>query len=296
MTPPEVSCPACGHGDSGPSYVGPCRYGDFEYQYRVCHGCRSLFADPMPGEDLLRQLYAPEYLDRHYARDLHEEASIPELGRELERTAADIARRKPGGRLLDIGCGAGRFMAAASRAGLTVEGFEPNAATAQLVAESSGFPVHTGTLDAIAGSFDVVHVADVLEHMPRPLELLQRLPALLSPQGILLARGPLEQQPHLFQEAVRLSRSVRRRLTEVPAVEMPPGHVVQFTLRGWHALFDRAGLQRDEERVYEVYWPVPEKFAPRPSWSIKWLSRAVSHSMLGREAKLGNRVVSVARR
>jgi hypothetical protein len=69
-------------------------------------------------------------------------------------------------------------------------------------------------------------------------------------------------------------------------------HVVLFTRAGWHALIRRAVFVVQEERFYEVHWPAPERFAPRPVWLVKTLSLALSRSPVGRNLELGDRVVS----
>ena len=287
-----MTCPACAAERHRASYLGRFRFDDLEYEYRECRTCGSLFADPMPDAGLLERLYSPSYVTDHYESDLAGETAIPELGTELEEVARLLARERPGARLLDIGCGAGRFLRVARSMGLEGEGFEPQRATATQAASAAGVAVHGGELTSLVGPYEIIHLADVLEHHPRPLDLLLPARNLLAPGGILLLRGPIENQPHLFQQALRSQRLLRRPFQKARS-HAAPHHVVLFTLRGWHALATRAALSIREERVYEVFWPVPHRFTPRPTWFLKAASRWLSASRLGRRLSLGNRVVSL---
>jgi SAM-dependent methyltransferase len=244
----------------------------------------------MPDQRTLEQMYSPEYLTTCYP---HAENGSRELERELHETARKAARLRPRGRLLDVGCGAGGFLLATRDAGLLPEGHELIAATAEVTAERTGLPVHAGPLDALAGGYDVVHLADVVEHHPSPVDLLSAARDRLAPDGVLVARGPLENQDNLFQTVVRSNRVLLRRLGRARPIEIPPWHVTQFTLRGWRALLARAGLRPIDERVYEISWPAPESLSLRPAALLRRLSRTVSGLAPGRALHLGNRVVSV---
>ncbi|HEX4462425.1 MAG TPA: class I SAM-dependent methyltransferase [Polyangia bacterium] len=242
----------------------------------------------MPDETFIAKLYSPEYLDRHYGDG---DASA-EIGRELRDTAQAAARARPGGKLIDVGCGAGGFLGAARDAGLRVEGHELLPLVAQATAAATGLPVHSGALATIGERYDVVHLADVVEHVAHPLEILIASRELLAPNGLLIARGPLEQQANLFQRAVRWQRIVKHRLGRARPIEMPPWHISQFTLRGWHTLLSRAGLRVVEERLYETRWPAPDAVSLQPSSLLKLASTRLSASPVGRGLRLGNRVVS----
>jgi SAM-dependent methyltransferase len=247
-----------------------------------------VFVDPLPGDAVVAEMYAPDYIHRHYDDG---DASV-EIGAELDQTAIDAARMRPGGRLLDIGCGAGRFLLAARDAGLRPEGHELLATTAKLAADATGLPIHSGALSSLTEHYELTHLADVLEHVTDPFAMLVEARRRLTPDGLVIARGPLEQQPSLFQQAVRWQRTIRSRLLGARPMETAPWHISQFTLRGWTALIERAGLRVVEERLYETRWPAPDSFSVRPLSLVKTVSCAASASPIGKRLKLGSRVVS----
>lgn len=98
-----------------------------------------------------------------------------------------ISRRLPqGGRVLDFGCYTGGLLA---RLGPTYEryGIEINKAAAA-IADDNRLVQIWSSIDDIPGKlrFDVVIVADVIEHMPNPGHLIDRLSPLLKNGGILI--------------------------------------------------------------------------------------------------------------
>ena len=109
-------------------------------------------------QSLLRQLHEPVYARR---LDMLTELIVPEL--------------KPGDRVLDVGCGAGRLAQALllhpkRPASLEVHGVETRSRP------DCAVPVTTydgGSLPFEARSFDAVIVADVLHHAADPQRLLQ---------------------------------------------------------------------------------------------------------------------------
>lgn len=289
------SCPVCceTQGRTETSYLGRGQYRSFEYEYLACAVCGSLFVHPMPDQSVLSEMYGPDYLDLHYSAELDGGMSNSETARELAEAVRLLVSFKPGGRVLDVGCGAGRFLDAARRAGLRPEGYEWQPATAQVAANATGVKVHTGSLNALEAGYDAVHLADVLEHHPKPIDMLLQARRLLAPGGILIVRGPLENQIHIFQQAVRFYRLLRARVRELPPITLPPYHLILFTRIGLHALIGRSGLTVLYERIYEVHWPVPVRFRLSPFCLVKKLSVALSSSRPGRYFHLGNRVCSI---
>jgi SAM-dependent methyltransferase len=286
-------CPACGCPTARLSHIGATRFESFEYRYLECLACGSLYADPMPGPELLSHIYSPTYTATHYAAELEGESSSEDLVRESREVISLLSGRKPAGRLLDIGCGGGQFLLSAQERGFRVEGHELIPASAAVIERATGVPVHSGALSALSGGYEIVHMADVLEHSPRPTEMLRDAVSLLAPRGVILLRGPLENQINLFQQAMRVRRQITARLEVHPPIEMPPYHVNLFTLAGWRSLTNRADLVQAYEHVYEIHWPAPERFTPTAIWLVKTASLALTSTALGRRLALGNRVVTL---
>jgi SAM-dependent methyltransferase len=98
-----------------------------------------------------------------------------------------MARHCPRGRLLEIGCGAGFFLAAARTYGYDAVGMEPSRAHDQRL-QDLGIPVvHDFVEDNSLPrhSFDVVYHCDLLAHFPDPIRSLSAMCELLSPGGVL---------------------------------------------------------------------------------------------------------------
>lgn len=104
-----------------------------------------------------------------------------------EFKAAWVARNCPHGRLVEVGCGDGFFLAAVRSRGYEVIGLEPNPAydrqlqqlrirVAHELVEDNSLPQH---------SFDVVYHCDLLAHFPDPIRSLAAMRDLLSPTGVL---------------------------------------------------------------------------------------------------------------
>lgn len=99
-------------------------------------------------------------------------------------------------RILDVGCGAGRFGALLKekRAGIEVVGIELMPEQAQHAAQHLDRVlvgnIETMPLPFAEGYFDCIVCADVLEHLRYPDRVLERLRPLLAPYGVLLISFP----------------------------------------------------------------------------------------------------------
>ncbi len=104
------------------------------------------------------------------------------------------AKRLPpsGSKVLDIGTAGGAFLDAAKQYGYDAYGMEPSMDLVER-GKVRGLNIEQGTIenhDFDAGSFDMVCLWDVIEHLPDPKIALVEIKKLLKPNGILLINFP----------------------------------------------------------------------------------------------------------
>lgn len=160
----------------------------------------------------------------------------PILRREFAHVLRFIRRYKPTGRLLEIGCAYGFFLQEA-RAHFDVQGIEI-AAEAAAYARQSGLEVRQGLADAATlaplGSFDVIVLLDVIEHLPDPAATMRLIAERLNPGGIVVMTTGDFASP-----VARIAGSHWRLMT-------PPQHLWFFTPDSMRRLAraQRLGIER----------------------------------------------------
>jgi 2-polyprenyl-3-methyl-5-hydroxy-6-metoxy-1,4-benzoquinol methylase len=158
----RARCPLCGAPGKPPPTPFGTRWGGRKFEYLDCIGCDSRFVHPIPTSEDFERIYArSNYHDLHYA-----ELTRGQFARSL-RILAKFSR--PGVRVLDFGCGNGEFLKEAADAGYVCEGIELDAAAGKAAAANSGCDVislHKARQHE--RRYDVVHLGDVLEHLPDP--------------------------------------------------------------------------------------------------------------------------------
>lgn len=105
---------------------------------------------------------------------------------------ADLFAGLERGRVLDVGCGPGYFLAVMRERGWEAEGLEPFPASVEDAGRRPGVQVHAVTLEQFqpAKSFDLITLWHVFEHVPDPLGALARCRELLHPGGTLFLEVP----------------------------------------------------------------------------------------------------------
>lgn len=190
-----VPCPACGSEDAVDLHAAADRWlgvpGTF--RWARCAACEQTYLRARPDDAELEAYYPPSYVGPGRAPAwLKRALDRLDLGARV-RLVGHLAG--PGGRVLDVGCARGDFLAALRDAvdDARVEGVEPSPWLADAAA-ARGLRVHRGTLGAVGlpdGAFDVATLWDVVEHLPAPLADLRRLAAAIRPGGHLVAATPL---------------------------------------------------------------------------------------------------------
>ena len=229
----DRTCIACGRTDpSTRSFrAGP-------YSLATCSACGLKWVtDPPQGEELA-ELYSTGFYEPGPAQPNR----IVELGHEFNNTfrLRELRGLTPG-RLLDIGSGRGRFLAAAKAAGWNATGIEFEEGLAAMSRDRYGVEVVVGdavTAD-VEGPFEVVTLWHVLEHLPDPLASLERSHELLGPGGRLIVSVPNND-----------SWQARAGGDDWLHLDIPR-HIYHFTPGSLSRLVERAGFR--VERIGHLY-------------------------------------------
>jgi SAM-dependent methyltransferase len=169
--------------------------GPERFRLERCSRCGHLYQNPRPTEASIDRYYPSGYIS--FERAIEDE---PSLLRRLERRYGSWKRssrieRAAGriGRLLDVGCATGIFLASMRHAGWQVEGVEPSPSASTYARERLGLKVLTGRLEEAhypEASFDVVTLWDVLEHVHEPRPVIAEAARILRPGGLLIVSVP----------------------------------------------------------------------------------------------------------
>jgi SAM-dependent methyltransferase len=235
-----------------------------------CRACGFGWTSPPLAPAEIEAFYPPTYLGdtekalgEHLSGHLARSRSWRE---ELEKCRL-LERFSPGGRILDVGCGDGRFLWALDETRWERTGVETMEATVELV--RSRIPSlrlvcgDIGNDCLMPGTFEAVTFWHVLEHIPRPRAVLSRASALLRPGGWLIIS-----LPDISSIQARLFRRYWYPFDDVPR------HIYHFSRESLDRLLREAGLKVVEH--------LP--FSPRVNF------HSLKHSLLNwSEDRMGSR-------
>lgn len=150
---------------------------------------------PLPSAPDLDGVYEEEYFRayRNHQIALPAEAELPPA--RYRARLLDVQRQRGVGHLLEIGPGHGAFLNYARQCGWLVIGLEASRYAAERARARYGIEVRCATLettDLPDGTFDVVHLSHVLEHLRDPIGALRAVHRLLKPGGAVIVEVPNE--------------------------------------------------------------------------------------------------------
>lgn len=271
-TRPVQSCPICGHAGrvlhhsiTDRAYGVPGRW-----QTLRCSHCYSGWLNPVPVADDLPRCYVGGYYT-HYAlpavsmgsskpvaflraavlsvqkkyHHLQPASPLAPLIGRLSMLIPLVRRRasfnlggmvmpfRKGGRLLEIGCGSGSYLAVMRMLGWSVCGIEPDPVASEVAAKIAGCHVHIGTIEDAPfepGAFDAIVCNHVIEHVYDPKSFVSSAARLLAKGGLIAVQTPN------FQ-------SLGHRLFGADLFSLdPPRHFCHFTPISLRGLFENSGL------------------------------------------------------
>jgi SAM-dependent methyltransferase len=179
-----VECPLCNASSGEVILRAPDRFHGRRKAYAVvrCGACGLVrLADPPH----------PEAMPFHYGSGYHksiENAGEAKLITRWGRQCGTIRNLKSHGSLLDIGCSSGAFLRAMKSDSWRLYGVEISPEEAERARGSTGAEIFNGdplTAPFLPESFDVITCFHLLEHVYKPLELLERVHSWLKPGGVL---------------------------------------------------------------------------------------------------------------
>lgn len=177
------ACPGCGGSAQRPAFTAQDSLGPDSFDLVECQDCGLVFVQPIPAAEHIEAYYAKGYYGRRHPalKDFFMDLRVRQVGRPTGS-----------GRLLDIGCGGGDFLLACRKRGWTVVGVEQGGAPVMQQQGALAIQVVPPERmhDLEAGSFEVVTIWHVLEHLPEPRATLEAVRRLLAPSGRLVVEVP----------------------------------------------------------------------------------------------------------
>jgi 2-polyprenyl-3-methyl-5-hydroxy-6-metoxy-1,4-benzoquinol methylase len=167
-----------------------------------------------------------------------------------------MPRARPGGAVLDIGCGKGRFLTLMQMLGWRVHGIEPDEQSAAIARQSSGAQIDAELDEHLypPESFDVITMNHVLEHVADPVPLLRQCFRVCRSGGLLGV-------------AVPNWRALGHRLFRGHWYALdPPRHTVMYEPATLERMLEKGGFHVESVRTTSVReWAT----VWRNSWSFK---------------------------
>jgi 2-polyprenyl-3-methyl-5-hydroxy-6-metoxy-1,4-benzoquinol methylase len=225
-----------------------------KWNLKICTNpvCGLVWLDPMPVSEDIGKLYQSyhthggphfpkkdfKYLVKSVLKALL--ARIPGANRQRWLSINQILQAHPPGRLLDVGCGNGRFIQEMKTCGWEVEGvdFDPKAIDKM---RKQGLTVYAGDLRDIAyaqDTFDAITLSHVIEHLFNPIEILTECKRILRPGGQLVVVTP------------NINSWGQRRFKRHWRGLEPPRHLFLFSPRTLETIANKAGF--DVQQVFST--------------------------------------------
>ncbi len=201
-------CPVC----RGTSFIKFLECKDYTHSHELfsiqqCKTCQVLLTNPRPDEENIGMFYPTANYISHSGKSTSIFDYIYLQARKiaLRRKLNLIERHKKIGTILDYGCGTGEFLAFMLAHNWTTLGVEPAeyARTKAIKILGNNTDLVKGNIEELpVNAFDAITLWHVLEHVPRPDELLSSLKLKLNKDGFIFVAVPNHEShdAHYYRE------------------------------------------------------------------------------------------------
>ena len=178
-----ADCPLCNGKDIA------FRFNKQGIPYYTCRNCSFVFSGSDDNANLVHAMEAfePAYLD-YFQEKPHDKKNHDALTRQLQQHAS-----LQGARILDVGCGSGKFVKYLRSKGYEAFGIEPSRPLFDTFLSDEYF-FNDRVEDYIrkypSAKFDIVILSDVLEHADKPSSFISNICSLLADNAILYISTP----------------------------------------------------------------------------------------------------------
>lgn len=229
--------------------------GDMEHRARAhyrngdlevidCEPCGYKHLWPLPTEAAVREIYERKFggaVRSGFVKKKREDADHWQRVFERRLDKIDTLIKHDGQlRVLDVGCGVGDFLSFMKAHGWDVWGIEPSQAFHEELERRSVNIVPRLVEDITdsewsdLGQFDVINMSQFLEHVRKPVQILEAVMGLLRPGGLLTLECPNDFNP--FQMSAVDSQGL-------PMWWISPLHINYFDFQSLENLCRRVGCE-----------------------------------------------------
>lgn len=289
---PDARCPVCESAEAS------LRYRITDFRIYTCASCSLVFLWPQLSDREVREMFTRLYTEG--------EGSVPELKSYYDFTYDDVPenplvqlyeswldaleRHQHPGRLLDIGCGTGLFLAVARRRGWEPYGVDDCAEATAHARRHFGLDVWDGQFTDFAAEglrFDAIAMWDIIEHARAPVALLRAARSVLAKDGVIGISTP-NQRSILDVVAGLLYRGSLGRITRPLEKFYIEQHFLYFTPETLEDAVSRAGLRLDHVEL---------ELTDLRRLTLSPATRLVLRTLfaVGRLTGLENRIFAIAR-
>lgn len=239
----EHKCTYCKSQSSVVLYPTSDIFGD-SFTINKCNKCNAFFLAPPPTATQLARAYDDSYYGS--GEEKFKEGIIEKMLDYFRMQRAKTVCRFSGwkGKVLDIGCGNGRFLSFIKQQGdFEIFGIEPEGGSAKRAGKIQGIHLKKGFLekgDFAAQSMDAVTLIHVFEHLSEPRQTLEIISEILKKGGILMMSFP---NIDSFQ-----SRLFKGKWLHID----PPRHLFFFSPEDFKKEMQKLGFEILRERHFSI--------------------------------------------
>jgi SAM-dependent methyltransferase len=246
----KVKCPICHteveERNFKETYVSP--YNNQEYKRYECLNCEVHWWEPLK---IIPEFYENEVFEGYVSSHERVGTRLGEYHKAFFKHFPSNVR----GKLLDVGCGDGRFLKHAKEQGFEVWGIDFDKKSVENVKRNLGFDtVFAMSLEEFYEyakeknlKFDVITFFEVLEHQDKPREFLEMVRGLLKEGGYIA--GSVPNRERLF---------VEMDWKDYFHWDYPPHHFLRFSKSSLEKALNFSGFKDVE--VYKLDFPFIELF------------------------------------